>query len=75
MNRGEIRNYIRLLADELTEAPEGLFTNAELNLLINMSQQNVAVALAPHIPWAVTKTFLISTTAGKREYIIETDSV
>jgi len=73
VKRGEIRDYIRLLADELTEAPEGLFTNAELNLLINISQQNVAVALAPHIPWAVTKTFLISTTAGKREYIIETD--
>jgi hypothetical protein len=73
MKRGELRDYIRLLADELTEAPEGLFTNAELNLLINISQQNIALALAPHIPWAVTKTFLISITANKREYIIETD--
>lgn len=73
MYRGELRDYIRLLADELTEAPEGLFTNAELNLLINISQQNVALALAPHVPWAVTKTFLISITANKREYIIETD--
>jgi len=73
MKRGELRDYIRLLADELTEAPEGLFTNAELNLLINLSQQNVVLALAPHIPWAVTKTFLISITANKREYIIETD--
>jgi len=73
MKRGDLRDYIRLLADELTEAPEGLFTNAELNLLINISQQNVVLALAPHIPWAVTKTFLISLTANKREYTIETD--
>jgi len=73
MKRGELRDYIRLLADELTEAPEGLFTNAELDSLINISQQNTALALAPHIPWAVTKTFLISITANKREYIIETD--
>ena len=73
MKRGELRDYIRLLADELTEAPEGLFTNAELNLLINISQQNIALALAPHIPWAVTKTFLISTTANQREYEIAVD--
>ena len=73
MTRGELRDYIRLLADELTEAPEGLFTNAELNLLINISQQNIALALAPHVPWAVTKTFLISTTANQREYEIAVD--
>jgi len=73
MKRGELRDYIRLLADELTEAPEGLFTNIELNLLINLSQQNTALALAPHIPWAFTKTFLISITVNKREYTIETD--
>jgi len=73
MKRGEIRDYIRLLADELTEAPEGLFTNTELNLLINLSQQNVVLTLAPLIPWAFTKTFLISITAKKREYIIGAD--
>ena len=73
MKRGELRDYIRLLADELTEAPEGLFTNAELNLLINLSQQNTALALAPHIPWAVTKTFLITIIANKREYEIAVD--
>jgi hypothetical protein len=73
MLRPEIRNYIRILADELTEAPEGLFMNAELDLLINVSQQNIAIALAPYIPWAVTKSFLISTTSGKREYDIATD--
>jgi len=73
MKRGELKHYIRILADELTEAPEGLFYDIELDILINVSQQNVAVALAPYIPWAITKTFLISTTALKREYIIETD--
>jgi len=73
MKRGELRDYIRLLADELTEAPEGLFTDTELNSLINISQQNVALALVPFIPWAVTKTFLISVTANKREYDLVTD--
>lgn len=73
MKRGEIKSYIRILADELTEAPEGLFLNTELDILINVSQQNVAVALAPYIPWAITKTFLISTTANKREYSLGTD--
>lgn len=73
MKRGELRDYIRILADELTEAPEGLFTNIELNLLINISQQNVPLTLVPYIPWAVTKSFLILVTASKREYSIETD--
>jgi len=73
MKRVDLRNYIRILADELTEAPEGLFTNIELNLLINISQPNVALALVPYIPWAVTKSFLISVTANKREYDIVTD--
>jgi len=73
MKRGELKSYIRILADELTEAPEGLFLDTELDLLINISQQNVAVALAPFIPWAITKTFLISTTINKREYEIAVD--
>ena len=73
MTRGEMRDYIRMLADELTEAPEGLFTNTELNSLINISQQNVALALVPFIPWAVTKTFLISVMANKREYDLVID--
>ena len=73
MNRKLIKEYIRILADELTEAPEGLFTNLELDLLINLSQQSTALVLFPHIPWAITKSFLISVTANKREYIVETD--
>jgi len=73
MNRGQIRDYIRILADELTEAPEGLFTDEELNGLINISQPKVAVELAAYIPWAVTNKFLISVTANKREYSIVTD--
>jgi len=73
MKRGELKSYIRILANELTEAPEGLFTDVELELLINVSQQNIAVVLVPHIPWAVTKSFLISTIAAQREYDIEAD--
>lgn len=73
MKRVEIRDYIRILADELTEAPEGLFTNIELNLLINISQQNLAIALVPYIPWAITKAFLMSIVANRREYEIEVD--
>jgi hypothetical protein len=73
MTRGEIRSYIRILADELTEAPEGLFLDTELDLLINISQQKTAVELAPFIPWAITKSFLISTVANKREYDVLAD--
>jgi len=73
MTRKDIRGYIRILADELTEAPEGLFTNLELNLLINVSQQNVALGLVSYIPWAITKSFLISVTVNKREYDIVAD--
>jgi hypothetical protein len=73
MNRGEIRDHIRLLADEPDEAPEGMFTNAQLNTLINLSQQRVALELFKHIPWAMQKKFTIGLTVNKGTYSIVTD--
>ena len=73
MKRGEIRDYIRILGDELTEAPEGLFTDAQLNTLINISQRKVQKELANYIPWYFRQTKLISLTANKKVYSIDTD--
>lgn len=73
MNRGEIRDHIRLLADEPDEAPEGMFLNTQLNTLINISQQRVALELFKHIPWAMQKKFTIGLTANKASYSIVTD--
>jgi len=68
MNRQQIRNYVRLLIDELTEAPEGAFTDIQINDVINISQQNVLMDLAVHIPWAIRKPLLISIQIDKRTY-------
>lgn len=78
MNRGELRKYLRTLADELGEAPEGLFTNADgdgsgLNTLINLSQQNVYLALIHHIPWYLRDVTTFTMTATDGEYSISSD--
>ncbi|HZX10721.1 MAG TPA: hypothetical protein VFG01_07210 [Acidobacteriota bacterium] len=73
MDRSEIREYARILADELTEAPEGLMSDNELNTLINISQDNVVLYMAQHLPKEFRKSALISLTADKEEYDIESD--
>lgn len=73
MNRSEIRTQIRTLADELTERPEGLFLNTELDALINVSQQNVELALIEYIPWYFRGTKTFSTSANKETYDIESE--
>ena len=71
MKRGELMNLTRVLADELTEAPEGLFTNVELRTLINVSQKNVQADLMIYMPWYFRAIKKISLTINKREYSIE----
>lgn len=73
MDRSQLRDYTRILADELTEAPEGLFANTQLDTLINVSQDNVLLALADKLPKMFRKPVLISITANKREYDVATD--
>jgi hypothetical protein len=74
MTREEIRTYIRTLANELTEAPEGLFTNVDLNPLINISQRNVQLDLMlSGLVWYFRKSGLISITKDKSTYSITTD--
>jgi hypothetical protein len=73
MTRQEIRGLVRLLADELTEAPQGLFLDTELNSLINISKDNVYLALIDYVPWQFRKSFYLSLTATKDTYDVVTD--
>lgn len=73
MNRGEIRDHVRRLADELTEAPEGLFTDAQLNDFINLSLDDVQMDLLDFVPWYFRKPKAISLVSGQREYNISSD--
>lgn len=73
MDREHIRDLTRMLADELTEAPEGLMSNDNLNTLINISQNNVVLRLAPAIPYKFRKNTTFNTTADKGEYDISSD--
>ena len=59
--------------DEETEAPEGLITNINLNLLINIAQGRVEMELIPYIPREFRKTVLISLVAAKPTYDVVTD--
>lgn len=73
MVRSEIRTHIRTLADELTEAPEGLFTDVELNSFINIVRLKVELDLIEYIPWYFRTKKDISFTISKDSYIISTD--
>lgn len=73
MNRQQIRDYVRILADELTETPEGLFYNTDLNSLINIAQQYAYMKLIQRIPWYFRKAKLIGVTANKETYSMATD--
>lgn len=72
MTRKEIRDYIRILADEKTEAPEGLFKDTELNTLINLAIHNVQLNLMRFYPAYFRKTKTFNTTAATRTITIDT---
>ena len=66
--------HIRTLADELTEAPQGLFTDAALAVLINASLINVELDLLEHMGWYFRKPgTAFSITANTRTYDISSD--
>jgi len=73
MKRSDLRHYIRVLADELTEAPEGLMADEDLNILMDISQNNVALRLAPSLPNKFLENTTFSTVANQGVYNIETD--
>jgi len=77
MDRKSLAKYIRGLIDEFTEYPQGLIRDdsdeIDLDMLINVSIQDVALDLIPHIPHWFYKTFLISVSPNKREYDIVDD--
>jgi len=73
MTRKEIYEYVRVLADELTESPEGLFTDVQLKNLINISQRNVQSELLVFMPWYFRDSKTATLTSSKREYAIATD--
>jgi len=73
LDREDIRTHVRTLADELTEAPLGLFTNTELNSFINIAMRAVYVDLIEHIPWYFRKTKEFSVAANTKTYSIASD--
>ena len=74
MIRSAITTHIRTLADELTEAPEGIFTDTEIETLINLSQVNVEMDLLEFMPWYFRKAGTAFTiTVNTRTYDISSD--
>jgi len=73
MNRLEIRDQIRILADELTQAPLGLWTDTQLNNIINRAQEKLMMALIDTVPWYFRKEVDISLVINQREYNISSD--
>jgi len=73
MNRENIRDRVRVLADELTEAPRGLYTNTQINEHINTALDNVQMELLEFMPWYFRKRVLISLIINQQDYNISTD--
>lgn len=73
MNRLEIRSLVRLLIDEPEAYPDGTFTEAQLDSLINTAKDKATLALASFLPWMFQGTALVDVTAGKSSYDIVTD--
>ena len=68
MDLEHLREYTRILADELDAAPEGVFTDAELNIVLNVSKDNVFMDLVDLIPHRFRKSVNISLVASQEEY-------
>jgi len=78
MTRSEIRELARGYIDEYTEEPEGIIldssqTEVDINNLINISIDKVAIDLYPLMPEWFRKSFLISLQANKSTYNISGD--
>ena len=73
MNRLAIQGRVRVLADELTEAPRGLYTNAQIQDHINVSLDNVQMELLEFMPWYFRKRVLITLVGSQQDYNISSD--
>lgn len=73
MNRLQIQGRVRVLADELTEAPRGLYTNSQIQDHINISLDNIQMELLEFMPWYFRKRVLISLIDSQQDYNISSD--
>jgi hypothetical protein len=64
--------YTRILADELNAAPEGMFDDTQLTIILNVAKDKVYMDLIDLIPQRFRKSKKISLVAGQREYTIST---
>ena len=73
MNRLNIRDRVRVLADELTEAPRGLYTDTQLNEHINTGLDNIQMELLEFMPWYFRNRVLITLVGSQQDYNISSD--
>lgn len=64
--------YTRILADELDEAPEGLFDDTQLTTVLNVAKDKVYLDLIDLIPFRFRKSKKISLVANQEAYVIST---
>lgn len=64
--------YTRILADELDAAPDGLFEDDDLTIVLNVAKDKVYLDLVGLIPERFRKSKKISLVANQREYVIST---
>jgi hypothetical protein len=64
--------YTRLLADELDAAPDGVFEDTDLTIVLNVAKDKVYLDLVDLIPQRFRKSKKITLIASQREYVIST---
>ncbi len=73
MTRADIRGLVRIYADELEASPKGLFADAQLNTLINLSKDRVYLQLIDRLPQKFRYYKVFTITASKTTYSVVTD--
>lgn len=64
--------YTRILADELNAAPDGVFEDDDLTIVLNVAKDKVYLDLIDLIPQRFRKSKKITLVASQREYVITT---
>ncbi len=73
MIRSAILDRVRVLADELTEAPRGLYTDTQIKEHINTGLENIQMELLEFMPWYFRKRVLITLVQSQQDYNISSD--
>lgn len=73
MIRSAILSRVRVLADELTEAPRGLYTDTQIKEHINTGLDNIQMELLEFMPWYFRKRVLITLVGSQQDYNISSD--